>query len=238
LTHDPLEELFDSIDSVKELSDTQLSALHPTPDLLERLHRDITAESVIWVRRKVWRRTIIATVSSVLVLAGTAAAITILRAPVQITTSMSCFRADSLHSGADVVAYNDHPLATCDSVMHWPSGLGGKSKGSLCVLSNGSLAGFPPERDSPVCAKIGLPFFDGRIKSPETAQFQQAAQRYFSANPCASRSVAQKSVQRLIGIYGISNWHVRVSGSQDQTACATLAIDVKARIVDIVEISK
>lgn len=146
MTHDPLQELFDSIDSVKYLSDTQLDAQHPTTDLLDRLHHDIATESVSWFRRKVWRRTAIVTVSSVLVLAGTAAAITILRSPVQVTTSMSCFRADSLHSGADVIAYSDHPLAACQSVMHWSSGLSTKSKGLLCVLSNGSLAGFPLRR--------------------------------------------------------------------------------------------
>ncbi len=239
MTYDPLKEIFDSLDPLKDLSDAQLGALHPTTSLLERIHDDIAEVSVSWFRKKMWRRTAIASVATVFVLAGTAAAITLLRSPVQVTTSLSCFKADSLNSGADVVAYSEHPLSACQTFLHWPSALSSHSPdGSLCVLSNGSLAGFPPSRESPVCAKLGLPVFNGRIRNPETALFQQAARRYFSEHLCVSRSVAQKDVQRLIGMYGITNWRVRVSGSRDQSACATLAIEVTSRIVGIVGISK
>jgi hypothetical protein len=239
LKYDPLQEIFDSIDPVKDLSDAQLEALHPTASLLERLHDEITEDSVSWIRRSIWRRTVIISATTVLVLAGTAAAITILRSSVQATTSLSCFRADSLSSGADVVAYSEHPLSVCQSFLHWsPMPSSPSPEGSLCVLSNGSLAGFPPSRESQVCAKLDLPIFNGRVKNPEIAAFQRAAQRYFSQNSCMLPAVAQAGVQRLIGKYGISNWYVRVSGSREQSACAILAIEVKSRTVDIVGISR
>src|SRR5664280_1803407 len=239
MTYDPFEDIFDSLDPVKDLSDTQLGALHPTTDLLERIHHDIAEVSVSWFRRRLWRRTVIASVATVFVLAGTAAALTLLQSPVKVTTSLNCFKADSLNSGGHVVPYSDHPLFACQTFLHWPSKPGSHSpEGSLCVLSNGSLAGFPPSRESSVCAKLGLPVFDGRIRNPETASFQQAAQRYFFENCCVSRSVAQKDVRQLIGRYGITNWRVRVSGSREHSACATLAINVKSRTVDIVGISR
>ena len=236
---DPLQEFFDSLDSAKGLSDAQLETLHPTTSLLERLQRETTKDSVNWFRRRIWRRTLIISASTVFVLAGTAAAITLLRSPIQVTTSLSCFREDSLKSGAEVVAYSEHPLSACQSFLHWslePSGA--SSRGSLCVLSEGSLAGFPPSRESQVCTKLGLAVFNGRVVNHQIASFQQAAQRYFSENPCISTSTAQIGVQRLIGKYGITNWHVRVSGSRVGTACATLSIEVKSRIVGIVGISR
>jgi hypothetical protein len=239
LKSDPIRELFENLDPIKDLSDDQIRALHPTDSLLERLHDEIAGKSINWFHKKIWRRTLIITMSTVFVLAGTAAAITLLQSTVRVTTSLSCFEADSLRSGAHVVAYSEHPLSACRTSLLWPTPSGGHPRhGSLCVLSNGSLAGFPPSRQSMICAKLGLAVFRGRIGSPQTALFQQAAQHYFHENLCVPPPVGRKSVQRLIGEYGITNWHVQVSGSRQQSACATLAIEVKSRTVDIVGIAK
>jgi hypothetical protein len=237
LSYDPLQKFFDIADPTKDLSNAELDALFPTESLLERLKGEVNNEPVGWFRKRLWRRTIIVSTTAVLVLAGTAAAFTFLRSPVQDVTRLSCFESVSLSSGAEVVAYSGQPLAMCRSVMHWLPVPGSPvPNGSLCVLTNGSLAGFPPSRRAQACTQLGLPVFNGRLKNPEVAAFEQAAQNYFSENSCMDPAAARNGVLQLIGRFAISGWHVRVSGSKSEVACATLGIQGKVRVVDIVEI--
>ncbi|MHB8380290.1 MAG: hypothetical protein ACYDB2_10335 [Acidimicrobiales bacterium] len=232
---DPLQRIFGDIDPVKDLSDADLDSLLPTESLLDRLHRDIDTEPLSWRHRRMWRRTMVISASTVLALAGAAVAVTFLRAPVQDTTRLSCFARVSLESDANVVAYGSHPLSICQSLMHWPSAPGSPApSGSLCVLSDGSLAGFPPTRKSNVCAALGLPIFDGHVTDLKVAAFEESAQSYFTERPCMKPAIARSEIQRLLKKYNISGWRVEVSGSKAASACATLSIQVSARLVDIV----
>jgi hypothetical protein len=238
LTDDPFEQYFAALDPVRELSDAQLEALHPTSRLLDRLRDDIAGSPSTIRRKPPWRRTVVASVVVAVAFAGTAAALTILRAPVRETTTLSCFSRDALNSRADVVSYDRYPLDTCKTFMNWSHKSGSHSLGFLCVLSNGSLAGFPPEGNGSTCSTLQLPAFNGHIANPNASAFQQATTHYFSENPCVPRSVAQREVQRLIGEYAVPNWHVVVSGSPNSSSCATLAIEARSRVIDIVAIAK
>lgn len=232
---DPLQKIFSDIDPAKDLSDDDLDTLFPTERLLDRLHREVDVESPSWRHGRMWRRTVVISASTVLALAGVAAAVTFLRAPVQDTTRLSCFAQASLTSNADVVSYASNPLSICQSLMHWPSVPRSPApSGSLCVLSNGSLAGFPPSRDSHVCATLGLPIFDGHVADLKVAAFEESAQHYFVEHSCMKPLFARSEIQRLLKKYSISGWRVEVSGSKAVSACATLSVQVSVHLIDIV----
>ena len=171
----------------------------------------------------------------VLTLAGTAAAITIWRAPVQDVTHLGCFETVSLATNVDVIGYTSNPLAACGAIMHWPSVPGSSNPhGSLCILSDGSLGGFPPSRISEVCATLGLATFNGHLKSLPVAHFEQAAQNYFTANQCVSLETARQQILGLLEKFKISGWHIHIYGAKSTSACATLGLQIKSQIVDIV----
>jgi hypothetical protein len=235
LKDDPLQKIFDDIDPVKDVSDTDLDSLLPTESLFERLHHDIEEEPPSWRHRRMWRRTMVISASAVLALAGAAVAITFLRSPVRDTTSLSCFARVSLTSTADVVPYGSHPLSICQSLMHWPSVPDSPAPtGSLCVMSNGTLAGFPPSRESSVCTALGLLTFNGHVADLKVAAFEASVRSYFIKHTCMKPAAARVEIQRLLKKNNISGWRVEVSGSRAVLACATLSIQVSARLVDIV----
>lgn len=191
------------------------------------------------IRRVSRPRLRVAAISATVVFAlgGTAAAITFWRAPVQDITHVSCFEKVSLHTNVDVLAYTDNLLATCGATMHWSSVPGSSNPhGSLCVLSDGSLAGFPPSRKPDVCATLGLATFDGSLKSLPVAHFELAALHYFTTHPCAALGTARQQMLDLLKKFEILGWRVQVYGSTSTSACATLGLQVKSRTVDLVGI--
>jgi hypothetical protein len=239
MSYDPFAQVLEAVDPARGLSDADLDAWFSPVALLERLELDVAKRPVSWWRRRPWRRTTIITLSTVLVLAGSAAAISLLRSSAHDVSRLSCFEGASLSPNADVFAFHTQPLATCQSAMTWRSVPDSPNPaGSLCVLPNGSLAAFPPTRAAHLCAKLGLAVFNGRLKSPRFAEFERSAENYFTAHPCERQSTAQTAVLRLIGRYGIDRWRVQTSGSTSSGACATLNIQVGARLVNIVAIKR
>jgi hypothetical protein len=239
MIHDPFASILEAVDPTLNLSDTELDAMFSTDHLLERLQHEIANERLSWFRRRPWRRTTIFTLSAVLVLAGSAAAITLLRSSAHDTSRLSCFTRDSRSLNGEVFGFSRGPLAACQAALDWKSiPASPEPSGSLCVLPNGSLAGFPPSRQAHVCSRLGLAVFNGHVKNPKVADFQRSAQVYFIEHSCESPPTAQKAVLRLIGQFGIDQWRVQTSGSTSTSACATLNILVKARTVNIVGIKK
>ena len=236
MSNDYLRNMFEAIDPTRNLTDVALEELLSTDQLLERVHAETTKKSG-WPWSRKWGRVGIITTSAVLVLSGTAAAFTLLRSPVQNTTELSCFTSATPGSDATVVSLSTHPLRTCDSQMHWitmPDS--SHPNGVLCILSNGSIGGFPPSRKLNECRSLGLATYDGRPRNADSAAFQEAAQSYFATHQCQSLSNARTAVTRLLREHDVSNWHVRVSGSTAPGACATLAVQVSKKTVDIVGI--
>jgi hypothetical protein len=231
MNHDPLETLFDALDPLQGLNDTDLF----TPGkALERLHREI-ARSRPPRRRRFWRRPLVMSIATVFVLAGTATAVSLLRSPVQDVTTLGCYQKISLTSNVDVVPYSGSSLATCASFWHWKKVPGGAApNGSLCVLTNGSLAGLPPSRRANTCARLGLPAFNGKVENSKVAQFQVAAISYFTAHSCVSPSSAAREVRELIVRYDLSGWRVRNTKSKDPRSCAFPAFQIPNQIVDVV----
>lgn len=239
MTHDPLQKAFDAIDPTKDVSDAQLLSQLPTEALLNRLHESLTQQPTGRVLKFGWRKVAIISSSAVLALAGTAAAITFLRSPVQDVTHIGCFQTASMHTNVKVIPYSSQPLASCERAMHWQSVPGSPApSGSLCVLTDGSLAGFPPSRSPETCARLGLASFNGKLKNPEVIRFEQAARSYFANHSCASPPAARREMLILIGRFGLTEWLVQASGSAAPTACASFSIQVHSRIVDIVGIAK
>ena len=239
MTREPLKKFFADADSTKDLSDTELDAMFPHDRLFERVQSALVSEPSARTQKRLWRRTATISVTAILVLAGTAAAISFLRAPVRDVTRLSCFEEVSLTSKAAVVPYSTDPLAACGSAMRWPSVPRSPSpEGSLCVLGDGSLAGFPPARTAHVCEVLGLAAFNGHLKNPEAAAFERSAQAIFTQRPCMTLPTARREVLRLIGKFGLTRWRVRTSGSGSPSACATLAMEVKLRTVSIVGIRR
>jgi hypothetical protein len=175
---------------------------------------------------------------AVLVAAGSAAAVTLLRSPVTNSSLVSCYSGDSLHSKTIVVeAYAKNPLSSCGSILNWTRGKsGGGAKGFLCVLPNGSLGGFPVTKTAHDCSDLGLSSFDGKLKFPEVLRFEDSAHRYFESNSCPTPKDAKKKMLELIGEYGLKGWRVVSYGARSRGTCATLAVQPKARIVDVVGI--
>lgn len=231
MNHDPLETLFDALDPLQGLNDTDLF----TPGkALERLHREI-GQIQPSRRRRFWRRPLVMSIATVFVLAGTAAAVSFLRSPVQDVTTLGCYQKISLTSNVDVVPYSGSLLATCASIWRWKKVSGGAAPdGSLCILTNGSLAGFPPSRRANTCARLGLPTFNGKVGNSTVAQFQIAAISYFTAHSCVSPSSAALEVRALIVRYDLTGWRVRSTKSKDPRSCAFLAFQIPNRSVDVV----
>lgn len=225
--------------------ETLIRELNPVPlgegpsadsEFAQVLLREILARPVRRVSRSRLRVAAISA-TAVFALAGTAAAITFWRAPVQDITHIGCFEKVSLHTNVDVIAYSSNPLAACGAAMHWPSAPGSSNPhGSLCVLSDGSLAGFPPSRKPDVCATLGLATFNGRLKSLPVGHFELAAQNYFTSHPCVTLGAAQQQILGLLEKFKISGWHVRIYGSKSTLACATFGLQVKSQTVDLVGI--
>ena len=187
--------------------------------------------------RTMRRRVTLISLAGVLVVAGTAAAITFLRSPVRNVTTLSCYEKVSLHTNIDVIAYSSDPLAACGALMHWRSvPASSDPHGTLCLLSNGSLAGFPPSRNADVCGELGLATFNGRVQNSRSAQFQRAALAAFTAHPCMTPETAHRKILQLLKHFGLVGWKVREYGTTSPAACATLGLQPEARIVDIVRV--
>jgi hypothetical protein len=229
LSKDPLEELFESIDPLRGIDD---ATLHAPGTSIDRLHRELSRRQL---RHSFGRRGAVFSIVSFVVLASSAAAITLLRSPVRDVASIGCYQKSSLTSTAEVVPYGNNPLAICNGVWHWKKvPRAGSPFGSLCVLGDGSLAAFPPSRERDVCARLGLPIFNGLRKNIDVSTFQTAAISYFALHPCVSPANASFEVRILLGRYGLPDWQVRNTGSQSPSSCAFPAFQISARIVDIV----
>ncbi len=232
------QEVFDAVDPAKGLDDAQLDAKLPAERMFQRIQDQLSSKPVPWFRRRPWRRAAIISTTAILVIAGSAAAITFLRSPVTNSSGLSCYSQDSLHS--KVIAefsYRSHPLALCQSELKWkPEKKGATPSGFLCVLSNGTLAGFPPSKEAESCAKLGLAVFNGKLKYPRVLAFENSADQYFSKNQCVSISAARAHVLLLLGRFGLVGWRIHTGGSSAPRACATFGIQVDFRIVDVVGI--
>jgi len=240
LKHDPFQRLFDAVDPVKVLSDADIDALVPTEDLVQRILRQEENKPRVQFYRRISRRTAIISTVAVLVVAGAATAVTFLRSPVSNTSLVSCYSHDSLHSKVIAVpTYAAHPLASCQTQLHWkPTPKGATPSGFLCVLSNGTLGGFPPSNEIENCAKLGLVTFNGKLKYPGVLKFEGSAHRYFSVNSCASVTDARKQMLRLIRRFKLSGWQVQIGGSRSAGSCATFGMQSQREIVNIVGLPK
>jgi hypothetical protein len=237
LNHDHLEDLYAALDPLRGVDDTDIF----TPgQALVRLHREIAQSQPARRpkrprRRRFWRKPIVVSMATVFVLAGTAGAISLLRSPVQDVSTLGCYQKIALNSNIEIVPYSSNPLAACASIWHWKQVPGrGIPGGSLCILTNGSLAGFPPSRRGHTCARLGLPTFNGKVMNAKVAQFQAITIAYFVAHSCVSPSSAAWQVRTLVGRYGLTGWRVSNIGSSDPRSCAFPAFHMKDRTVDVV----
>jgi hypothetical protein len=230
---DPFKSLFERVDPTRGLSDGDVGELLEDAQLLQRI-QDQTRDALGRPPRQ--RRLALISAAAVLVLAGTAAAITLLRSPATNTSQMSCFSQDSLHSKIIVESpYGAHPLETCNAQLHWISVPSSKTPtGLLCVLPNGTVGGFPPSRRFQSCSSIGLFAFNGRVAHPHVLAFERAAQRYFESRACPNVLAARHKILELIGEYGLTGWSVDLVGSRSPSACATFALLTTRHSVHIV----
>lgn len=235
MTHDPFEELFESLDRTRNLSDAQIGAMFSVEHLYDVARVQYREPSVGRMRKRLWRRASVIASVAVVVVGTAAAAITLSRGPVQTVAEMTCFQGDSLRTTPDVVSYVANPLAYCSQLMHWPPpAKKAHEKGSLCLLSDGSLAVFPPTRTSKLCESLGLTQFNGHLANPDLARFQIAAENYFAVHQCESLDSARQAMRRLLSADGVVGWKVRLTGSNSPRACATLAFLLNSSEVDIV----
>ena len=238
MSRDPLERAFELLDRTRHITDAQIDQMIPTAKLLRQIESTNRYSFSKSLRRRFWHRGIVMSTVAVLVIGSAAAAITLSRRPVETVAHMTCYRGDSLRSTADVVSYDAHPLKVCSQVMHWlaNSQNGFSGKGTLCLLSDGSLAGFPPSGKTRECSVLGLAAFNGELANPEVAKFQLAAETYFTRHQCQSVNTARAEVLQLMGTYGLVSWKVRITGSTSTKSCATLAFQLNPMVVDIVGI--
>jgi hypothetical protein len=234
VSDDDLWKAFEESDPTRGVSDDDLDELLSTAQLLDRVHDETRRRRVRHFPLR-WRRVGIVTTSVVIVLSGTAAALSLISSPTTNTTELACFSAAALHSKTSAVTLDAHPLRTCAALMKWPAPAPkGLPSGVLCVLSNGSLGGFPTTGKANECATIGLEPYDGHVLDVPAAAFQEAAENYFAAHRCATLATARTEVSQLLTRHHVTGWRVRVSGSTSAGACATLAVRAGRKIVAIV----
>jgi len=234
MSDDRLSEEFAASDPTRHLMDHDLDRLLPADKLIEGVYARARGNGG-WHFLRRWRRAGVITTSVVLVLSGSAAALALLHSPAKDSTHLTCFTSESLHSSASVVSLNAHPLRTCQTLMHWSRiSAAGAPAGALCVLSDGSIGGFPPSRKGNECEALGLVTYDGHVATTRGAEFQRAAQNYFATHQCETLATARVEVTRLLARYGVSTWRIRISGSSVPGSCATFAVQARHKIVDIV----
>jgi hypothetical protein len=240
MSRDPLAVIFEALDRTRHLEDDQIDQMIPTANLLAQIHGATQQPLRKSLKNRFWRRGVVISTVAVLVIGSAAAAITLSRRPVETVAHMTCYQRDSMRSTADVVSYDANSLAVCSQVMHWPADSvnGAGRKGTLCLLSDGSLAAFPPSHKRVECSALGLVAFNGGLANPEVARFQALAESYFTRHPCQSVIHAQREILQLLGRYGLSRWKLRSSGLNSPSACATLAFQPKSMVVDIVGIQR
>ena len=234
MSRDPFEGLFESLDRTRDLDDAQIDLMIPTANLLSQI--DGASIPAVMKKRRFWRRGLVLSTVAILVAGSAAAAITLSRGPVETVAHMTCYRSDSLRSTADVISYQANPLAECSQVMHWTAtaNQGAHGEGSLCLLADGSLSAFPPSHRMGLCSYLHLAEFNGELAHPEFSKFQSVAEMYFARHRCQSVNTAHQQVLQLMGAYGLASWSVRVMDSISPKACATLAFQLKSKVVDIV----
>jgi hypothetical protein len=236
MRRDPFEQLFESLDRTRNITDSQIDELFSVESLNSIAYTPTRRRRGGRLGKRLLRRgTVVATVA-VLLVGSAAAAITLTRGPVETVTSMTCYQHDSLRSTANVVSYSSTPLAFCSQLLRWPTSSDPHDEGSLCLLSNGSLAAFPPSRKFQGCKALGLEEFNGRLANPDAAKFELAAENYFSRHQCEARAKARGAILQLMGTNGLVGWTVRLTGSSSPKACATLAILTSSQEVNIVGI--
>jgi hypothetical protein len=236
MKRDPIKRFFDVADSSKNVTDASLDDRFPTEDLLTRLRNAVEPEPARKFRCRLLHRTTVISIVAVLAVAGTAAAVAFLSSPVADTSTLSCYNQVSLTSHViEVVPFSSHPLSACDTALHWKQVPESPSPtGSLCILSNGTLAGFPPSKRADVCAYLKLPTYDGRATNPHVDEFEKAAVHYFGERPCIPPETARSEVLRLLAMFELKHWHVRFNRTRSAKACETLAIQVKSHVVELV----
>ena len=229
MSRDPFEKLFEALDPLRDVDD---AALFTPGQLLDRLHREITPRRT-W--RRFWHPGTVVSLIAVTVLAGSATAIALWQSPVRNVASVYCYQKVSLNSNTDVVPYSADPLAACAAVWKWTSRPSGPApNGSLCILTSGSLAAFPPSREGDACMRLGLPIFSGQPKSAAAARFQTLTIAYFASHKCVSPAIGLQEIRHLIGHFDLRRWRARITGSRDPHSCAFPAFQIQSRIVDLV----
>jgi hypothetical protein len=234
--HDPLLRYFETVDPTKDLTDVSLDDRFPTEAMLARLHSAAEGRPVRKFRDVLWHRTTVFSIVAVLAVTGTAAAISLLRSPVTDTSRLSCYSQISLTSKViEELSMSSDPLGACNVALHWKQmPQSAAPKGSLCVLANGSLAGFPPSRRADVCSYLKLAAFSGRAENIRIAEFEKVAMSYFGKTPCIAPAIARSEIIHLFAKFELTRWRVRFIRTSSVRACSTLAIQVKDRIVDLV----
>jgi hypothetical protein len=235
MSNDDLRKRFESADPARRATDEWLDRSLSTAKIVEFALVD-SGRRRRWRFHRKWKRAGIFTASLVLVAGGSVAALTLLREPAQNTTQLTCFATTAQGSNATVVSLTTHPLRTCQSIMHWARLPQPNSRGALCVLSNGSIGGYPPSLDRNECGALGLATYNGHLQNSRAEAFQMSAQNYFAAHHCQSLIVARHAMVQLLNRFDVAGWSVRVSGSRSPKACATLAVLAKDKAVDIVGI--
>jgi hypothetical protein len=239
MSRDPFDQLFKALDRTRHLSDTQVDEMFSVEPLYRLARVENRELSVGRLRRRWWRRGSVIASVAFFVVGSAATAITLSRGPVQTVADMTCYQGDSLRTTPYVVSYAANPLAFCSQLLHWStSAKKTHEKGSLCLLSDGSLAAFPPTRSSELCKSLGLTRFNGHLANPDLAKFQIAAENYFTIHQCESLDSARQAMLRLLGTNGVVGWKVRLTGLTSPRACATLAFLLNSSEVDIVGIHR
>lgn len=240
MKRDPLKDYFEAVDPTKNVTDASLHDRFPTEDMLARVHHAVEGRPARKVRHIGWHRTTVISIAAVLAATGTAAAISFLRSPVTDTSRFACYSQVSLTPKViEELPMSAHPLGTCEIALHWKQIPDSPApKGSLCVLLNGTLAGFPPSRRVDVCSSLKLATFSGHSENMRFAEFQKSALNYFGERTCVPPEAARKEIVHLFVKFHLTRWHVRFTRTNSVGACSTLAIQVKDRVVDLVGIPR
>lgn len=240
MKYDPLQRYFEAVNPAKSVTDASLDDRFPTEDMLARLHSAAEDRPARKFRHGLWHRTTVISIVAVLAVTGTAAAISLLRSPVTDTSRLSCYSQVSLTPKViEVLPMSSDPLGACGTALHWKQmSKSSAPKGSLCVLTNGSLAGFPPSRRVDVCSYLKLATFNGRAENIRVAEFEKATMSYFGERACIAPETARREIIHLFAKFDLTHWRVRFTRTSSVRACSTLAIQVKDRVVDLVGIPK
>jgi hypothetical protein len=240
-----IERIFTAIDPAASLDNGGLDSVFDVDELMKRVNEGIRANVPIKTGRR-WRRFrrgFTVPLAILLVASGTAAAVTLLRAPepIRLSATMACYSQPMKRAQLiEVVDLTTTPVQTCQRALGAAMKSGATApnftSSELCVTKDDVLRVFPKSHVKNLCDELGYAPYSGKVIVDNEARLALAIRSFLASHQCVSIQVGTADANRYLTSNSLAqSWNVNViNRTPGARMCATFALDDVHRIVDVV----